>query len=60
VLVRQAAAQGLLHLTYAGQFDSGVLPELRRVAESDEGTIFGDYVVRYAAARVVKEIEQKI
>jgi HEAT repeat protein len=59
VRVRQAAAQGLLDHTYAGRCDVRILPELERVAERDEGMIYGQYVVRDAATRVLKEIKQR-
>lgn len=58
VYVRQSSAQSLNHLAMAGRVDAGLMPALEEAAQSDEGQIHGNYVVREAAARAVREIDR--
>jgi HEAT repeat protein len=56
--VRQAGTQALHHLAMTGRADAGVVPVLEEATRSDEGQIYGQYVVRDAAARAVSEINR--
>jgi HEAT repeat protein len=56
--VRQASAHALHHLAMTGRADAGVLPVLEEAARSDEGQVYGHYVVRDAAGRAVSEINR--
>jgi hypothetical protein len=41
-----------------GRADAGLLPLLEEVARSDEGQIWGHFVVREAATRAINEINR--
>jgi bilin biosynthesis protein len=58
VHVRQASVQALYELAGVGRADARVLPALEEAIRSDDGQIYGHFVVRDAAARAVKEIRR--
>jgi bilin biosynthesis protein len=58
VHVRQASVQALNQLARVGRADARVLPALEEAIRSDDGQIYGHFVVRDAAARAVKEIRR--
>lgn len=57
--VRQAALHSLWNYALVGLVGTELLPTLQDLAENDPWTIHGQYPVRHAAARVIKEIGQK-
>lgn len=58
VQVRQSIAVSLYHLAMTGRADARVLPAVEEAAKSDDGQIWGHFVVRDAAARTVTEIKR--